>query len=297
MKGGNIGRNQFREQAQPEDICWPTSSCSRRWSRKQFWGSCPPPPSVPPNSDASESGMLSRLGDLLFYTIAEGQERIPIHKFTTVSWPLLVQTPHSLWSLQSGKKWVGHTQGREGVAAWVWRVQRGDGRYLGRRVDPLSVAGSQYLKTLWHEKWQETSSNAAVSPPPLVSKAVGSTFFCCWGWADYALGQIMRVRAFPEPTFQGLFFSLKALKATGLQTSDPRLRDCMSQMRRMVRESSSGGLLDRDLFQKWEPQKQELWPTLTATLWTDIPSQKGSLGSYTSNLHVIIYYIIRECSL
>ncbi|XP_006093686.1 glutaminase liver isoform, mitochondrial isoform X3 [Myotis lucifugus] len=74
--------------------------------------------------DASESGMLSRLGDLLFYTIAEGQERIPIHKFTT------------------------------------------------------------------------------------------------------------------------------ALKATGLQTSDPRLRDCMSQMRRMVRESSSGGLLDRDLFQK-----------------------------------------------
>ncbi|XP_059968248.1 glutaminase liver isoform, mitochondrial isoform X1 [Mesoplodon densirostris] len=74
--------------------------------------------------DSSESGMLSRLGDLLFYTIAEGQERIPIHKFTT------------------------------------------------------------------------------------------------------------------------------ALKATGLQTSDPRLRDCISQMRRMVRETSSGGLLDRDLFRK-----------------------------------------------
>ncbi|XP_036615206.1 glutaminase liver isoform, mitochondrial isoform X3 [Trichosurus vulpecula] len=74
--------------------------------------------------DSSESGMLSRLGDLLFYTIAEGQERIAIHKFTA------------------------------------------------------------------------------------------------------------------------------ALKATGLQTSDPRLRDCMSQMRRMVQESSSGGLLDRDLFRK-----------------------------------------------
>ncbi|XP_058936448.1 glutaminase liver isoform, mitochondrial isoform X2 [Kogia breviceps] len=74
--------------------------------------------------DSSESGMLSRLGDLLFYTIAEGQERIPIHKFTT------------------------------------------------------------------------------------------------------------------------------ALKATGLQTSDPRLQDCMSQMRRIVRETSSGGLLDRDLFRK-----------------------------------------------
>uniref|UniRef100_A0A8C0LG39 glutaminase n=1 Tax=Canis lupus dingo TaxID=286419 RepID=A0A8C0LG39_CANLU len=89
-----------------------------------FSRSYPPSLSLPPNSDSSESGMLSRLGDLLFYTIAEGQERIPIHKFTT------------------------------------------------------------------------------------------------------------------------------ALKATGLQTSDPRLRDCMSQMRRMVRESSSGGLLDRDLFQK-----------------------------------------------
>nr|KAF6452952.1 hypothetical protein HJG59_008243 [Molossus molossus] len=37
-----------------------------------------------PISDSSESGMLSRLGDLLFYTIAEGQERIPIHKFTTM---------------------------------------------------------------------------------------------------------------------------------------------------------------------------------------------------------------------
>ncbi|XP_044797451.1 glutaminase liver isoform, mitochondrial isoform X2 [Bubalus bubalis] len=93
-------------------------------SREQFSGSCPSPLSLPPNSDSSESGMLSRLGDLLFYTIAEGQERIPIHKFTT------------------------------------------------------------------------------------------------------------------------------ALKATGLQTSDPRLRDCMSQMRRMVQESNSGGLLDRDLFRK-----------------------------------------------
>uniref|UniRef100_A0A8C4LFL0 Glutaminase 2 n=1 Tax=Equus asinus TaxID=9793 RepID=A0A8C4LFL0_EQUAS len=95
-------------------------------------------PGSAPNSDSSESGMLSRLGDLLFYTIAEGQERIPIHKFTT------------------------------------------------------------------------------------------------------------------------------ALKATGLQTSDPRLRDCMSQMRRMVRESSSGGLLDRDLFQKWRPTSLS-WPSQIQT--------------------------------
>ncbi|KAI2566416.1 glutaminase 2 [Homo sapiens] len=88
--------------------------------------------------DSSESGMLSRLGDLLFYTIAEGQERIPIHKFTT------------------------------------------------------------------------------------------------------------------------------ALKATGLQTSDPRLRDCMSEMHRVVQESSSGGLLDRDLFRKWQPTSLS-WPSQTQT--------------------------------
>ncbi|XP_038608779.1 glutaminase liver isoform, mitochondrial isoform X1 [Tachyglossus aculeatus] len=41
-----------------------------------------------------------------------------------------------------------------------------------------------------------------------------------------------------------------ALKATGLRTSDPRLRDCMSQMRHLLRESGGGDLLDRDLFRK-----------------------------------------------
>lgn len=55
--------------------------CSRR-TREH-----PQAPAFPVSSpsDASNSGMLPRLGDLLFYTIAEGQERIPIHKFTKVS--------------------------------------------------------------------------------------------------------------------------------------------------------------------------------------------------------------------
>lgn len=48
--------------------------------------------------------MLSRLGDLLFYTIAEGQERIPIHKFTTVSSPPPAQNPNPLGSLKSGER-------------------------------------------------------------------------------------------------------------------------------------------------------------------------------------------------
>lgn len=46
--------------------------------------------------------MLSRLGDLLFYTIAEGQERIPIHKFTTVSSSLRAQNTYPSGSLESG---------------------------------------------------------------------------------------------------------------------------------------------------------------------------------------------------
>lgn len=79
------------------------SPCSRRRSRERFSVSCPPPLSLPPNSDASESGMLSRLGDLLFYTIAEGQERIPIHKFTSVSCPLPIQNLNPLYLWKVGK--------------------------------------------------------------------------------------------------------------------------------------------------------------------------------------------------
>ncbi|XP_062975907.1 glutaminase liver isoform, mitochondrial [Elgaria multicarinata webbii] len=35
------------------------------------------------DQDLSENGMLPRLGDLLFYTVAEGQECISVHKFTS----------------------------------------------------------------------------------------------------------------------------------------------------------------------------------------------------------------------
>ena len=70
----------------------------------------PSSPSLSPNSDASESGMLSRLGDLLFYTIAEGQERIPIHKFTTVSSSPPAQNPNPLGSLESGEWRVDQVQ-------------------------------------------------------------------------------------------------------------------------------------------------------------------------------------------
>lgn len=55
--------------------------------------------------------MLSRLGDLLFYTIAEGQERIPIHKFTTVSSSLPAQNTDLLGSLETGERKVGQVQG------------------------------------------------------------------------------------------------------------------------------------------------------------------------------------------
>lgn len=36
-------------------------------------------------SSKMKQGLLPSLEDLLFYTIAEGQEKIPVHKFITVS--------------------------------------------------------------------------------------------------------------------------------------------------------------------------------------------------------------------
>ncbi|XP_053155465.1 glutaminase liver isoform, mitochondrial isoform X1 [Hemicordylus capensis] len=41
-----------------------------------------------------------------------------------------------------------------------------------------------------------------------------------------------------------------ALQGTGLWTSDPRLRDCMSLMWKAAQEPSTGGMLDRDLFRR-----------------------------------------------
>lgn len=41
----------------------------------------------PPPCRRRKAGILPSLEDLLFYTIAEGQEKIPAHKFTTVSAP------------------------------------------------------------------------------------------------------------------------------------------------------------------------------------------------------------------
>lgn len=44
-----------------------------------------------------KQGLLPSLEDLLFYTIAEGQEKIPVHKFITVS--LLFQS--AVWKQTS----------------------------------------------------------------------------------------------------------------------------------------------------------------------------------------------------
>ncbi|XP_069509790.1 glutaminase liver isoform, mitochondrial [Ambystoma mexicanum] len=42
----------------------------------------------------------------------------------------------------------------------------------------------------------------------------------------------------------------RALEATGLRTTDPRLKDCMGLLNEAVLESSTGALLNRELFQK-----------------------------------------------
>ncbi|KAM4702366.1 glutaminase liver isoform, mitochondrial [Discoglossus pictus] len=41
-----------------------------------------------------------------------------------------------------------------------------------------------------------------------------------------------------------------ALKASGLLTSDPRLKDCMGMLHQTVQDSVTGGMLNRDLFRK-----------------------------------------------
>lgn len=67
--------------------------------------------------------MLPRLGDLLFYTIAEGQERIPIHKFTTVSGRVPVErtlVPSGLWDPRRG--WLNSAR-RLMAAAEGWEIQ------------------------------------------------------------------------------------------------------------------------------------------------------------------------------
>uniref|UniRef100_A0A8B9HFP6 glutaminase n=1 Tax=Astyanax mexicanus TaxID=7994 RepID=A0A8B9HFP6_ASTMX len=43
---------------------------------------------------------------------------------------------------------------------------------------------------------------------------------------------------------------IAAIKSTGLLTSDPRLRDCMENLRQAVRESAGEAMMDRELFRK-----------------------------------------------
>lgn len=96
-----------------------------------------------------KAGILPSLEDLLFYTIAEGQEKIPAHKFTTVS---------------------------------PWKTKRG-----------------------------------------------------------LAVGRLVHAVA--------LLLSPQALKATGLRTGDPRLKECM-EMLKVTLKTTSDGALDRHLFKK-----------------------------------------------
>lgn len=48
-----------------------------------------------------KAGILPSLEDLLFYTIAEGQEKIPAHKFTTVSPSAAAEA--SVWVIHTNK--------------------------------------------------------------------------------------------------------------------------------------------------------------------------------------------------
>lgn len=47
------------------------------------------------------------------------------------------------------------------------------------------------------------------------------------------------------------FFFFQALKATGLRTGDPRLKECMEMLKVTLKSTSDGVMLDRHLFKKW----------------------------------------------
>lgn len=48
------------------------------------------------------------------------------------------------------------------------------------------------------------------------------------------------------------FPSLQALRKTGLLTSDPRLRNCVHQMRQSTRDSIGIVMMDKKLFRRWK---------------------------------------------
>lgn len=45
---------------------------------------------------------------------------------------------------------------------------------------------------------------------------------------------------------------LQALKKTGLDPSDPRLKDCMEKLQQALNESIGEVMMDRDLFHRWD---------------------------------------------
>ncbi|MGH0156062.1 UNVERIFIED_CONTAM: hypothetical protein FKN15_046254 [Acipenser sinensis] len=121
-----------------------------------------PPVKSKEQEERRKAGILPSLEDLLFYTIAEGQERIPVHKFITVS-----------------------------------------------AADRRRKAG-------------------------ILPSLEDLLFY------TIAEGQ----ERIPVHKF------ITALKATGLRTGDPRLKECMDMLRLTLQNTSDGVMLDKELFKK-----------------------------------------------
>lgn len=72
-----------------------------------------------------KQGLLPSLEDLLFYTIAEGQEKIPVHKFITVSLLFL----GAVWELPATRRFFFLSTGckniNEGIRVTNGLLQRG----------------------------------------------------------------------------------------------------------------------------------------------------------------------------
>lgn len=104
------------------------------------------------------------------------------------------------------------------------------------------------LKT---SNWSEVC-NQAYNEKTVSSNSVLVMVTCMFAW-KHVHSYVTADFGLLVCAFIWLYFSpLKALRKTGLLKSDPRLRDCVHQMRQSTRDSLGPVMMDKKLFRRWE---------------------------------------------
>ncbi|KAJ3584047.1 hypothetical protein NHX12_014543 [Muraenolepis orangiensis] len=211
-----------------------------------------------------KAGILPSLEDLLFYTIAEGQEKIPAHKFTTVGPPPLNPRLHP--NSQRLQETSGDFRVRLHPNSQRLQGETSPNSHFRVRLHPNSqrpqeTSGLDFTPTLRDFRVSlYLNSHFRVRLHPNSQRPQEGDFTPTL--RDF------RVRLHPNsqrlqetsgldftPTLRDFKVSLylnshfRALKATGLRTGDPRLKECM-EMLKVIMKTTSDGALDRQLFKK-----------------------------------------------